>query len=239
MGADHFQDDSLWDIHQFQSDLVDVNLVSENRDWINWIKNLQDPRQSRFNCYPCSKTKPFNQMRDNEYSEMASRQGILYDSYGENNKAIKRHANSKGHERVVEEIHKHDVGKVLDSLADLIATKGTNHWTESTRNVMIAVNYEISIHNSLRSHPFTMEMLKGFKVNVGNPHCHTRQAAAKFVEAQSITLQRKFRRELIEDIPMTLSMLITRTLVSVTLINSFIRNHFQVIFTKLNLFYVT
>ena len=199
-------------MQQCQRDLVDVNLVSENRDWISWIKDIQNPKKSRFKCYQCSLTKPFNKMRDNEYSEMANEEGILYDSYGENNKAIKRHAASKGHQRVKEDIRRFNIGTVLETLADLIAKKGTNHWNEHTNNVMIAVNYEITIHNSFNTHPHTMALLKGFGVKVGNPHCHSVAAAANFLEAQSVTYHRKFLRELTEDIPMTLSMLITTTL---------------------------
>ena len=209
MGDNHFEDDLLWDMQQCQSDLVDINLVSENRNWINWIKDIQNPKKSRFNCFQCSLTRPWNNVRDNEFSDMASDQGILYSTKGENNRAIRRHAESKGHERVMEKMHKLELGTVMKSLADLIAKKGTNPWNAPTNNVMIAVNYAVSIHNSLRSHPHTMDMLKGFGVDVGNPHCHSRYAAAEFLEAMSDTYLRKFRQDLTEDIPMTLSKLFT------------------------------
>ena len=195
---------------QCQGDVIPVEEVSNNRNWINWIKNLQDPRMSRLNCYPCSMTRQYNQMRDNEYSDMASEHGILYSSKHENAKAIRRHAASKGHERVQETIKKFQLGEVIGSLADLIAKKGTNPYNEATNNVMIAVNYEISVHNSLNSHPVTMDMLKGFGVDVGNPHCHSSRAARDFVIAQSETYHEKFIGDLTEDIPLTLSMLITK-----------------------------
>lgn len=211
MGDNHFDDDMLWDMQQCQSDLVDVNLVSENRNWINWIRNIQNPRESRFNCYQCSLTRPWNTVRDNEYTGMASDQGILYSSKTENNQAIRRHAESKGHGRVMEKISQLEIGTVKESLADLIAKKGTSHWNQATNNVMIAVNYAVSIHNSLSSHPQTMELLKGFGVNIGNPHCHSRKASAEFLEAMADTYLRKFRADLTEDIPMTLSMLFSKT----------------------------
>ena len=211
VGEDHFEDDWLWEMNECQNDIAPVNEVSENRDWVNWIKNIQNPKASRFNCYYCSLLKPYNKLRDNEYSDMASAQGILYPTKADNAKAIKRHAASKGHARNMEVVKRFELGTVMDSLADLIAKKGTNPFNAPTNNVMITVNYEVSIHNSLRSHPHTMALLRRFGVDVGNPHCHSVTAAREFLEAMSETYHKKFIQELTEDIPMTLSMLITIT----------------------------
>lgn len=209
----------MWEIHEVQGDIVPVNAVSVNRDWIRWVRNNQQPRMSRLKCYPCAMMKPYNKLRSNEYSEMASEHGILYPTKGENLKAIKRHAASKGHERVREDIQKYNLGEVIGSLADLIAKKGTNPMNEATNNVVKSVFYEIGVHNSLNSHQQTMEFLQSFRkddgtpaINVGKSHCHSRAAARNFVVAMGERYHLNFLEGLNEDKPLTLSMLITTNL---------------------------
>ena len=199
-------------MNECQGDIVPVNEVSLNRDWIFWIKDLQYPKNSRLKCYLCSMTRKYNKLRYNQYAEMAKDEGILYPTKAENLKAIKNHAASRGHARVKEDFKKLDLGNVVESLADLIATKGTNPFYEATNNVMKSVFYEVGIHNSLNSHPQTMEFLQGFGINVGKPHCHTSDAARNFVVAMGETYHYNFIGSLTDDKPMTLSKIIIITM---------------------------
>ena len=102
---------------------------------------------------------------------MASPEGVLKKSYGENAKIIQRHEDTVEHKRAVEVLEQNEISSLSQKYSKLDKDAFLEETHKSTRNVMDAAYYSTTVHNSLESFKKTLNFLSKKGVDVGEEHC--------------------------------------------------------------------
>ena len=102
---------------------------------------------------------------------MASPEGVLKKSYGENAKIIQRHEDTVEHKRAVEVLEQNEISSLSQKYSMLDKDAFLEETHKSTRNVMDAAYYSTTVHNSLESFKKTLNFLSKKGVDVGEEHC--------------------------------------------------------------------
>ena len=190
-----FNDLALSKIQECQSKIVPLDLVRDNRHWIEWNENKENCAKSTIGCRICREAREFQTYSEKESSQLAKLGGVLRPTLSENYQLIYHHEQTSGHQRNVENLKRLDV----DSLAEKLATlkKGTSLVDElykvcfllysiihichmltktfefqSTKNGFETVLYGVKVHNSLNNYPMTVRHLQKFGIDMGESHCH-------------------------------------------------------------------
>ena len=124
--------------------------------------------------------------------DLAKDEGVLYDDPQKNYQAIYQHATSAAHRRHVEDLIKLHDQMGGDDIFKKIMTMShdQNPLDDPTKTVLTTVYYEAQLGISNNVHPYFIELLRRFKVIVGENYCQTRHYARQATISMASTMNK-------------------------------------------------
>ena len=151
----------LWSqqMKRYQSNIIDVDVAEQFKEWFNYFFNPAHPEKSTFGCWLCYFYRHLTQFRENYYSKMATEKGILHPTKQMNNKALREHATSVTHLRTYEEAAKYEL-YTMDDDTIMNMKPIDNPMIVPTNNVVDMIYQESKMNIPGNKHPMMFDYIK-------------------------------------------------------------------------------
>lgn len=93
-----FDDECLLDMNDFQNKILPIPLIRTKRAWFKWHKNLQHIEKSTYSCRVCTDADEALPGLQRDKSILATKDGVLFDTYDKNYQTIYNHERTKVHQ---------------------------------------------------------------------------------------------------------------------------------------------
>ena len=193
----------LWQsqINQYQKDWMPPNVCENYNSWFNFIFNEDNPRESKYNCRICSMMKAISNLRGSHVSILANPEGVQLKDKAKNTDLMRRHEESYGHQKHLEDLEAIELGWGPEFLRDLlndILDLKENPLNKITSNVMTAVFHEIKMNLSMEKHTYLMELMEIFKIDVGFDHCKSPYIGTEMLLVMSDGIHKEIMQSMIK-----------------------------------------
>jgi hypothetical protein len=122
----------------------------ESKDWIQLLVNDANVKDSRYRCKHCFEYASRAGINKNHLSSLATKEGVLHESYKKNQVEISKHASKPGHQQVMTYINTKNTNffKSLDASKKITAEKNENPEIKITAKVFRTVFLNVRNHGS-------------------------------------------------------------------------------------------
>ena len=177
------------------------NVCENYNSWFNFIFNGDNPRESKYNCRICSMMKAISSLRGSHVSILANPEGVQLKDKAKNTDLMRRHEESYGHQKHLEDLEAIELGWGPEFLRDLlndILDLKENPLNKITSNVMTAVFHEIKMNLSMEKHTYLMELMEIFKIDVGFDHCKSPYIGTEMLLVMSDGIHKEIMQSMIK-----------------------------------------
>lgn len=91
-------------MERHQKRIIPIDVVKENKNWLEYLFNEADPQHSAIRCRLCHKYYDKFNLPKRYKNSLANEKGTLKESKSDNKKLILEHANIPGHKAVVQKL---------------------------------------------------------------------------------------------------------------------------------------